>query len=98
MNVLVRRHPELDHGLELDLSHTDLRKWKPANPDQGRAIHLRGADLTGSDLSNIELSDVDLAEAKGLPDNNMWASNVPTCCVKARNLQVVFLRVPRAVP
>ncbi|MFE5807342.1 pentapeptide repeat-containing protein [Streptomyces sp. NPDC056491] len=63
MNVLVRRRPEHDEGLELDLSRTDLRRWKPAHPYEERAIHLRGAVLTGSDLSDAELSNADLAGA-----------------------------------
>ncbi|MFI1067889.1 pentapeptide repeat-containing protein [Streptomyces spororaveus] len=63
MNVLVRRRPEHDEGLELDLSRTDLRRWKPAHPYEGRAIHLRGAVLTGSDLSDANLRNADLADA-----------------------------------
>ncbi|WP_327732714.1 pentapeptide repeat-containing protein [Streptomyces nojiriensis] len=63
MNVLVRRRPEHDEGLELDLSRADLWRWKPAHPYEERAIHLRGVVLTGSDLSDAELSNADLADA-----------------------------------
>ncbi|MEU9143937.1 pentapeptide repeat-containing protein [Streptomyces sp. NPDC048349] len=63
MNVLVRRRPEHDGGLELDLSRTDLRGWKPTYPYEARVLHLRGAVLTGANLSDAKLSSADLAEA-----------------------------------
>lgn len=75
MNVLVRRRPEHDEGLELDLSRTDLRRWKPAHPYEGKAIHLRGAVLTGSDLSDAELNTADLAEAS-LDEVNLTRTNL----------------------
>ncbi|WP_329191856.1 MULTISPECIES: pentapeptide repeat-containing protein [unclassified Streptomyces] len=63
MNVLVRRRPESDKGLELDLSRTDLRGWKPAHPYEGRVIHLRGTIFTGADLSDAQLGGADLSDA-----------------------------------
>lgn len=63
MNVLVRRRPESDQGLELDLSRTDLRGWKPAHPYEEGAIHLQGTIFTGADLSDAQLGGADLSEA-----------------------------------
>ncbi|QES51954.1 pentapeptide repeat-containing protein [Streptomyces venezuelae] len=80
MNVLVRRRPEHDEGLELDLSRTDLRRWKPAHPYEERAIHLRGVVLTGSDLSDAELNGADLAEAS-LDDANLNRANLASAAL-----------------
>ncbi|MGW6688667.1 pentapeptide repeat-containing protein [Streptomyces sp. NPDC054961] len=64
MNVLVRRRPEGDKGVvELDLSHTDLRSWKPSLPYKEATIHLQGTVLTGADLSDVNLTGADLSEA-----------------------------------
>lgn len=91
MNVLVRRRPEHDEGLELDLSRTDLRRWKPAHPYEGRAIHLQGAVLTGSDLSDAELSNADLAEAS-LDGANLNRANLEGAALTGVVFQATRLR------
>ncbi|MEV7419592.1 pentapeptide repeat-containing protein [Streptomyces sp. NPDC089919] len=64
MNVLVRRPAAADAGLEIDLSHTNLRGWKPAYSTGGESIHLNGALLTGSDLSGADLGAAELDGAR----------------------------------
>ncbi|MFE5660318.1 pentapeptide repeat-containing protein [Streptomyces sp. NPDC056517] len=64
MDVLVRRRPERDGGLTMDLSRADLRGWgAEGTRPPGERIRLHGAVLAGADLSGAELSDADLGEA-----------------------------------
>ncbi|WP_086804094.1 pentapeptide repeat-containing protein [Streptomyces caniscabiei] len=61
MNVLGRREPRYDEGLELDLSRTDLRGWQPTPRVAGRGIRLPSANLAGVDLRNAYLEGADLS-------------------------------------
>ncbi|MER8046643.1 pentapeptide repeat-containing protein [Streptomyces sp. NPDC094032] len=63
-NVLVRRRPDRDGGLMVDLSGTALPNWKPTYAYQDRSVHLRNAVPTGSDLSGVDLAGADLAGAR----------------------------------
>ncbi|MFD7978783.1 pentapeptide repeat-containing protein [Streptomyces sp. NPDC059071] len=56
MNVLVRRRPDLDGGVAVDLSRTALPNWKPSHVDEARSIQLPNAVLTGADLSGADLA------------------------------------------
>ncbi|MFI8826196.1 pentapeptide repeat-containing protein [Streptomyces sp. NPDC053431] len=64
MNVLVRRRPERDSGLEIDLSRTALPNWKPTYASEARDIHLRNAVLAEADLSGADLAKADLVAAR----------------------------------
>nr|WSW49875.1 pentapeptide repeat-containing protein [Streptomyces sp. NBC_01001] len=91
MNVLVRRRPESDKGLELDLSRTDLRSWKPAHSYEGRPIHLRGTILTGADLSDAQLSGADLSEAS-LEKANLSRADLSSAALTGADLTEAQLR------
>ncbi|MFJ7069704.1 pentapeptide repeat-containing protein [Streptomyces sp. NPDC101115] len=64
MNVLVRRSPDRDGGVEMDLSQTALPHWKPTQVGQARSIHLADAVMTQSDLSGADLAGADMPRAR----------------------------------
>ncbi|MET7608439.1 pentapeptide repeat-containing protein [Streptomyces avermitilis] len=90
MDVLVRRRPERDEGLKLDLNHTDLRSWKPAHPYEGR-IHLGGTILTRGDLSDAGLSGADLA-GSSLEEVNLSRADLSEADLTGAVLQEARLR------
>ncbi|MGW7098756.1 pentapeptide repeat-containing protein [Streptomyces sp. NPDC054838] len=91
MNVLVRRRPDKDNGLEVNLARTDLRSWRPAHPYENQAIQLRGTILTGANLSDTELNGADLAEAS-LDEANLSRASLSEANLSAAVLQNAQLR------
>ncbi|MEU7071396.1 pentapeptide repeat-containing protein [Streptomyces narbonensis] len=63
MNVLVRRLPDRDGGVAVDLSRTALANWKPVHVEEARSIHLPDAVMTGTDLSGADLALADMPRA-----------------------------------
>ncbi|MFD3994307.1 pentapeptide repeat-containing protein [Streptomyces sp. NPDC058583] len=87
MDVLVRRRPERDGGLTLDLSRADLRGWEVGAGTGPAAGHIRlhGADLSGADLSNAILSEADLGQA------DLEATNLEGADLSQSNLVEAYL-------
>ncbi|MFF0435508.1 pentapeptide repeat-containing protein [Streptomyces sp. NPDC004327] len=63
MNVLVRRRPDRDGGVVVDLSETALPHWRPTYVAKARSIHLPEAVMTRSDLSGADLAFADMPRA-----------------------------------
>ncbi|WP_344072883.1 pentapeptide repeat-containing protein [Streptomyces crystallinus] len=91
MDVLVRRRPDRDGGVETDLSHTSLPRWKPTQVVQARSIHLPGVVMTESDLSGVDLGGADMPKARldgaKLTDAAVYGANLTGATFKGANLR-----------
>ncbi|MFF9839604.1 pentapeptide repeat-containing protein [Streptomyces sp. NPDC013740] len=93
MNVLVRRRPDRDGGVAVDLSRTALQHWKPTEVAQARSIHLADAIMTGADLSGADLGFADMPRARlegaNLADSLVYAANLTEVQFDGANLSRV---------